>query len=93
MMYNLYISLKGSKKLIARGTKEEISKREDEVRAELRKEDSEGALIDVYTMSDAEIEKLEKARNLWDTLTEEDKKDYIVVDGKKYIRKIYEAQH
>ena len=93
MMYNLYISLKGSKKLIARGTKEEISIKEDEIRAELRKEDQDGALIDVYVMSDAEIEKLEKARNLWDTLTEEDKKDYIVVDGKKYIRKIYEAQH
>lgn len=37
-------------------------------------------------------DKLEKseAKRFWDSLTEDDKKDIIVVDGKKYVRKVYE---
>lgn len=29
---------------------------------------------------------------LWDSLTEEDRKDTVTVDGRTYIRKIYEAK-
>jgi hypothetical protein len=49
--------------------------------------------MDCYTISGAEMRKAEEAKEYWDTLTEEEKHDYIEVDGKKYIRKIYERNH
>lgn len=32
------------------------------------------------------------AKKLWDSLSEEDKKDLIQVDGRTYVRKVYEAR-
>lgn len=31
----------------------------------------------------------QEQKDLWDSLTDEDKKDFITVDGRKYVRKIY----
>ena len=43
--------------------------------------------------SEKQIKKSKEVCDRWDKLTEEDKKDIIEVDGRKYIRKIYEANH
>ena len=65
------------------GTKEECTKYE----TELRKTYKDRTRIDCWT------EKVNKERYLYDRLTDAEKKDIIEVDGKKYIRKIYETNH
>ena len=96
MMYMVY-------KLFGNGTREllesfedavQASKYADEKRHETRRgNNANGELADVVVISSEEEEQAERARIRWDALTEEEKHDVIVVDGKKYIRKIYEETH
>lgn len=78
-----------------RGTKEECAEYEDMKRKEYARQygDQFRTFVDCYTRSDEETERIEKAKTIYDTLTDEQKNDIIEVDGRKYIRAIYEANH
>lgn len=89
MTYALILSTRGSEEIVATGTKEEMQKREASLRKECRKADPDGSEMDCYIISEAEAER----RNDRIELTEEERKDIIEVDGKKYIRKIYEEKN
>lgn len=93
MMYALILSTRGNEEVIDIGSREEMSKREDSLRKECRKVDPDGVEMDCYIISEAEAKKREDAKNRWDSLSEKDKKDIIEVDGRKYIRKIYELNN
>lgn len=90
MKYAVILSTRGDEEVIFIGSKEEAVKRETSLRKECRKKDPDGAEMDCYTISEKELEKREAAKNFYDMLSDEEKSDIIEVDGKKYIRKIYE---
>ncbi len=71
----------------------EANRRCDELRRECRRKDPDGAIIDCYVLSESQAKKNAEAKAIWDTLTEEEKHDYIEVDGRTFIRKIYEINH
>ena len=89
-MYNVFLSTRGNSEIVFRGEKEEACKYADSLRRQCKTTDPDGVEIDCYIKSDEEIEKEAEAKSFFDTLTEEDKKDFIEVNGRKYIRKIYE---
>ncbi len=91
--YNLIYSVRGREEVVFRGSCAEASKAEDELRAVLRINDPEGVESDCYVRSDAQLQAIQRRKDLFDQLTDEEKHDYIVVDGKKYIRKIWEANN
>ena len=93
MLYALILSTRGNEEVVAVGTREEMVKREDPLRKECRKYDPDGAEMDCYIISEAEARKVEEGKKLWESLTEEDKKDIIEIDGRKYVRKIWERNH
>ena len=72
--------------VIYTGTKEECARVEDEK----RKEYKDRTVVDCFTRSEEERNKIEKANALWSSLTEEQKKETIIVNGKTYIKAIYE---
>lgn len=92
-MYNLYLSTRGIEELVASGELQEIGKQADSLRTEISKVDPERVEMDCYVLSDEQIDRINQSRKLWDSLTEEDKKDIIEVDGRKYIKKIWLANH
>lgn len=51
------------------------------------------SFIDCFTRSEKELEESRIIKETWDKLTPEERKDKIEVDGKQYIRAIYEALH
>ena len=77
------------------GTKEECAEYGDMKRKEYARQygDQFGTFVDCYTRSDEETDRIERAKAIYDTLTDEQKNDIIEVDGRKYIRAIYEANH
>lgn len=93
MMYALIHSTRGNEETVAVGTRDEMIKRESILRKECRKSDPDGTEIDCYIISEAELNKRAEDTDFWNTLTDEDKQDIIEVDGKRYIRKIYEKNH
>lgn len=57
---------------------------------DLRKTYKDKTIIDCYVLSEKDIEKIEKAKERYESLTETEKQDIIEVDGRKYIRALYE---
>jgi hypothetical protein len=49
--------------------------------------------VNCFIKSQSELDQEAKAKSFYDSLSAEEKKDFIEVDGKKYIRKIYERNH
>lgn len=49
--------------------------------------------IDCFTRSEKELEESRSIEEAWNKLTPEERKEMIEVDGKRYIRAIYEALH
>ncbi len=47
----------------------------------------------VETITPDEQKAIDEFDAIWATLTEEDKHDIIVVDGRRYVRKIWEKNH
>ena len=92
-MYNVFLANKLEKNLIFRGTKEEAHEVCENLRRECAKTDPQGIVSGAFVLSDEEIEKSRTAAQIWDTLTDEEKADKITVDGRTYIRKIYELNH
>ena len=93
MMYALILSTRGNEETVAVGTRDEMIKRESSLRKECRKSDPDGTEIGCYIINEAELKKRAEDNDFWNTLTDEDKQDIIEVDGKRYIRKIYEKNH
>lgn len=56
----------------------------------LRKTYKDRTIVDCWMRSGEEIEKAKRAKDLYNSLTEEQKHEYITVDGRKYIKTLYE---
>lgn len=67
------------------GTKSECYRYEDE----RRKTYKDRGVVDCFTKSDEEIDQARKNREFYDSLSDVEKHDFIVVNGRKYIRSIY----
>lgn len=93
MLYVLILSTRGHEEIQTIGTLEEMTKREDALRKECRRVDPDGTEIDCYLISEAEAKKRYEASVFYDSLTKEQKEETIIVDGKKYIKAIYEKNH
>lgn len=93
----LFLGTVAGEELVAEGDREEIQSRYEALSKECRKKDPDQILVSCYMRSEKQIKKAKEVRDRWDKLTaeltEEDKNDIIEVNGKKYIRKIYEAHH
>lgn len=77
------------------GTKEECIAFEDEKRKEYRKEfgDGFGATVDCYTISGEKQKKVDESIEFWDSLTDEQRNEKLVVDGKLYNKALYERNN
>lgn len=73
------------------GSAEECARFEVEQRKEYVKEfgSDHGSFVDCYCVSDEEERKKKHGRELWESLTDEEKADYIEIDGRRYVRKMY----
>lgn len=87
----VFMATRDKTEVIFEGAKEEAARFADSIRAELRKMDPNGTETDVFLKSDEELEQERAAAARWDELTEEEKKDIIEVNGRRYVRKIWEA--
>lgn len=65
----------------------------DDLRKKLRKIDKTGGICDCYIKDDEEKVDTSLFDSLFDSLTKEEKKDIIEIDGHRYIRKMWEALH
>lgn len=83
----------GHEEVVFVGDKMSCARYEDSLRKECRRRDPDGVEIDCYTKSPSQMLRDQLAKNRWDELTEEEKHDFIEVDGRKYVRKIWEANH
>lgn len=95
-MYTVFESYKGERKAIFFDNDKMACVRfEENQREEYRKKYGNDffSIIDCYIRSDEELEKERKAAERWDRLTEEQKHETIEVDGKTYIKALYEANH
>lgn len=72
--------------VIFTGTKSECLQYE-EVK---RKEYIDRTVIDCFTISEKEYQKLKDRKEFWDSLSPEEKKETIVVNGNKYNKALYE---
>lgn len=77
------------------GSKEDCIAFETEKRKEYRQTfgDDYAAIIECYTISAEELKRDEEAEEFWNSLTEEQKNEKIVIDGKTYNKAIYEKNH
>lgn len=91
--YNLIYSVRGREEVVSHGSFADVSKAENDLRAVLRLNDPEGVESDCFIRSDAQLRADQRRKDLFDQLTYEEKHDYIVVDGRKYIRKLWEADN
>lgn len=79
--------------IIEHGTLEECRQAEEAQRWLFRQRDPEGVVSDVSVVSEEEYKSRKRGMYAYSQLTPEDKTDIIEVDGKKYIRKLYEMKH
>lgn len=89
----LFLGTLAGEELVAEGDREEIQAKYEALSKECIKKDPEQIVVSCYMKSERQLAKEKEVCDRWDELTEEDKKDIIEVDGRKYIRKIYEAHH
>ena len=92
---NIYLvieSFKGNEEIVFEGTQEECQKVEDELRAELIREQGDDitTIKDYYTVSNLERgtkqERLALMNEYKDSLTEEELKERVIIDGKEYMK-------
>jgi hypothetical protein len=63
------------------------------VEDEQRKKYKDTTMVDCFVKSQSQIDKERKMKEVWDNLTDEQKKDTIEIDGKTYVRAIYEMDN
>ena len=94
MLYHVLKANRGEAEIVYTTEDKMLAARfEDALRKELRKLDPDGAVLDCYMRSEEELERWDAAAERWAKLTEAEKHDFIEVDGKKYIRAIWEHNH
>lgn len=71
------------------GTKEECAKFEHEKRKEYKNRETE----DCFIWSEEEMENVKRAKERWDNLTEEQKTETITVNGRTYLKALYDEKH
>ena len=81
--YSLILSERGSEQVVF------IS----QDRKACRHIDPEGVELDCFVRSAEEADRISEARAFYESLSYEDKHDFIVVDGRTYVRKIWERNH
>lgn len=89
----LFLGTVAGEEIVAEGDREEIQAKYEALSKECRKKDPEQIVVSCYMRSEKQIKKSKEVCDRWDKLTEEEKKDIIEVDGRRYVRKIYEANH
>ena len=93
-MYNVYFIDKFGKHLVQRTNDlMEARSTEEWIRNELKTLDPDFVEHNAFTTNDEEEAAVEIAKARWDALTDEEKKTFIIVDGKKYVKAVYEATH
>ena len=86
-MFYVYKSYKGQSTLYNTAeTKAEAVKIEAELRKELLAIDPDGTVMGCYIRSEEELEAEKAAAARWDALTDEEKKETVIIDGKKYVK-------
>lgn len=92
---NVYLvveSFKGNEQIVFAGTQEECQKVEDELRSELIREQGDDitAIKDYYTVSNLERgieqERYSLMQEYKQSLTEEELKERVTIDGKEYMK-------
>lgn len=93
-MYHVFKIVRGERELLETfENAKDAAVYEDKARKNIRTgANSGGVFADVATYTTEELERIREAAARYETLTDEEKNDHIVVDGKKYIRKIYEGR-
>ena len=92
-MYSVFLSVKGDETLVFRGSFMEVNDYEDHLREEIARLDPEGDKLDCYVISDERLQKRVDAIEKWNSLSQEEKEDLVTVNGRKYIRSIYDVMH
>lgn len=59
---------------------------------ELRKSYADRTVVDCYIKTDEEIERTAKAVEKYNALTEEQKKEFVFINGRKYIKALCEEE-
>lgn len=94
MKYLVIFSQRGRERVLGRfNTPHEAASFADRQRSWLRELDTDETEMGVYIQTDEERRRLEQVSRVWERLSEEDKHTYIEVEGKKYVKAIYEATH
>ena len=92
--YSLILSERGSEQVVfISQDRKEITEKEDMLRKACRHIDPEGVELDCFVRSAEEADRISEARAFYESLSYEDKHDFIVVDGRTYVRKIWERNH
>ena len=92
-MYNVFLNVTGDETLVFRGNFKEVNQYEDNLRDKIREMDPEGNTYSCVVVSDDRIEKRIASIEIWESITEEEKKEEVTVSGWTYIKSIYDAMH
>lgn len=71
------------------GTKEECAEYETMKRREYK----DRTRVDCFVQSESERKRIKEINEFWNSLTKEEKKEIIIVDGKKYNKALYNFQN
>lgn len=71
------------------GTKEECAAYEEKK----RKEYKDRTMVDCFVQSEFDRKRIKEINEFWNSLTKEEKKEIIIVDGKKYNKALYNFQN
>ena len=88
-MYHVILNTKGTEEAVYITE----SKEEAQTQCDSLNRLTDGVEMGAYIRTSEELERIATAKDFYNSLTEEEKHDYIEVDGKKYIRKIYEKNN
>ena len=87
MKYALILNTRGIEEVVdVSNDFEEISLKEKALQKECRRVDPEGVEIGCYVRTDEEDKRIAEFNAFWDTLTDEQKKETITIDGKIYAK-------
>lgn len=93
MIYYIFKSIKGERELYASTEDKAYAvELEDKLRKELRSIDNDGAIMDCYIRTDEQLKAERSAADRWERLTEEEKKETVTIDGRKYVKAILREQ-
>lgn len=92
MLYYVIESYKGNENIIFFGDQKAAYEVEDARRRELKKYDPDGVTRGVYTISEEAFKDRLVAVEKWERLTEEQKKETVVIDGKNYVKALLDTR-